>query len=84
MRPHNEKGLMNDISGTVKTMVYRKVMSNNLVINHPSKFATLADDNITNIESLYLSHSELPEKPENTQNAIPIPDIVVPNRMNIS
>ena len=67
------KGPMDRIGGTVKNTVYRRVMSGDIVINHPKEFGTFAND-ITKVESLYLPSDEVMKEPEEVKNAKKIPN----------
>ena len=69
---HHGKGPMDGIGGTVKNMVFRRVMSGAIVINHPKEFATFANE-IAQVDSLYLASEEVMDEPEEVQSAKPIP-----------
>ena len=60
---HHGKGPMDGIGGTLKNVVYRKVMSGDLVINSPKEFATHADALSHGIKCLYMPMEEVPSEP---------------------
>ena len=85
---HHGKGPMDGIGGTIKNLIFRRVLSEDVVINTPKEFATFADQ-ISNIDCLFLEKDELLEEPEDVANASPIPStlkvhkvIRVANRQN--
>ena len=49
---HHGKGPMDGIGGTIKNLVFRRVLSEDVVINTPKEFATFADQ-ISNIDCLF-------------------------------
>ena len=55
---HRGKGPMDGIGGTVKNLVYRRVLSGHVVINTPKEFANFADQ-ITSVDCLFLENTEL-------------------------
>ena len=67
---HHGKGLMDGIGGTVKTLVYRRVLSGDVVINTPKEFANFADQ-ITSVDRLFLENTELLKEPEEVTKAPP-------------
>ena len=60
---HHGKGPMDGISGTIKNLVYRKVLSGDVVIDTPKKFAEFANE-ISNVDCLFLSKEQLLKEPE--------------------
>ena len=63
---------MDGIVGTVKNLVYRRVLLGDVVINTPKEFANFADQ-ITSVDCLFLEYTELLKEPEEVTNAPPIP-----------
>ena len=47
------KGPIDGIDGTIKNLVYRKVLSGNVVIHTPEKFAEFANE-ISNVNCMFL------------------------------
>ena len=70
---HHGKGPMDGIGGTIKSKVFRRVLSNEVVINNPREFVEFADS-ICNVDCLYLPDFELLEEPEFVQDVTPIPE----------
>ena len=60
---HHGKGPMDGIGGTIKNLVYRKVLSGDVVIDTPKKFAEFANE-ISNVDCLFLSKEQLLKEPE--------------------
>ena len=50
---HHGKRLMDGIDGIIKNLVYRKVLSRDVVIDTPKKFAGFANE-ISNVDFLVL------------------------------
>ena len=69
---HHGKGPMDGIGGAVKNLVYRRVLSGDVVINYPKEFADFANE-ISNVDSLFLPNEEVLEEPQEVQNATAIP-----------
>ena len=69
---HHGKGPMDGIGGTVKNLVYRRVLSGDVVINTPKEFTNFADQ-ITSVDCLFLENTELLKEPEEVTKAPPIP-----------
>ena len=69
---HHGKGPMDGIGGTVKNLVYRRVLSGDVVINTPKEFANFADQ-ITSVDCIFLENTELLKEPEEVTKAPPIP-----------
>ena len=63
---------MDGIGGTVKNLVYRRVLSGDVVINTPKEFANFADQ-IISVDCLFLENTELLKEPEEMTKAPPIP-----------
>ena len=59
---HHGKGPVDGIGGTIKRMVFRKVLSKQVVINSPKQFADFADT-LSTIKCLYLPVEDLIEEP---------------------
>ena len=68
---HHRKGSMNGIGGTIKNLVYRKVLSRDVVISTPKKFAKFANE-ISNVDCLFLLKEQLLKEPEEVAKAAPI------------
>ena len=66
---HHGKGPMDGIGGTIKNVVYRRVMAGDLVINTPEEFATKADELSHSIKCLYLPSNEIPNEPSDIADA---------------
>ena len=64
---------MDGIGGTIKRMVFRKVMSKHVVINSAQEFAEYADS-ISKIVCLYLPAADLIVEPSIVADQKPIPD----------
>ena len=60
---HHGKSFMDDIGGTIKNLVYRKVLSGDVVIDTPKKFAEFAKE-MSNVNCLFLSKEHLLKEPE--------------------
>ena len=69
---HHGKGPMDGIGGTVKNLVYHKVLSGDVVINTPKEFADFAN-RIANVDCLFLEDAEMVTEPEDVTKASPIP-----------
>ena len=54
---------MDGIGGTIKNLVYRKVLSGDVVVDTPKKFAEFANE-ISNVDCLFLSKEQLLKEPE--------------------
>ena len=67
------KGPMDGIGGTVKNTVFRKVLSDEVVIGSPEEFTQYANQ-ICQVDSLYLPTAEIPDEPEDIQYSSSIPD----------
>ena len=61
--PRHGKGPMGGIGGINKNLVYRKVLSGDLVIDTPKKFAEFANK-ISNVDCFFLLQEQLLKKPE--------------------
>ena len=66
---HHGKGPMDGIGGTIKNVVYRRVMAGDLVINTPEEFVTKADELSHGIKCLYLPSNEIPNEPSDIADA---------------
>ena len=71
-------GPMDGVGGTVKNLVYRRVLSGDVVINIPKEFANFADQ-ITSVDCLFLENTEL--LPEEVTKAPPIPSTLKIHRV---
>ena len=69
---HHGKGLMDCIGGTIKNLVYRKVLSGDVVTDTLRKFAEFSNE-ISNVDCLLLSKEQLLKEPEEVAKAAPIP-----------
>ena len=54
---------MGGIGDTVKNIVFRKVLSDEVVIGSPEEFTQYANQ-ICQVDSLYLPTAEIPDEPE--------------------
>ena len=77
---HHEKGLMDGIAGIVKNTVFRKVLSDEVVIGSPEEFARYANQ-ICQVDSLCLPTAEISDEPEDVQYSSPTPDTLKTHRM---
>ena len=69
---HHGKGPMDGVGGTVKNMVYRRVLAGDIVIDNPKQFANFAQE-VCNVDSLFLPYESLIQEPEQIKHAKPIP-----------
>ena len=60
---HQGKGPMDGIGGTLKNLVYRRVLSGDAVINTPPKFAEFSNQ-ISSVNCLFLDKPEFIQEPE--------------------
>ena len=74
------KGPMNWIGGTVKNIVFRKVLSGQVVIGSPKEFTRYANQ-ICQVDSLYLPTAQIPDEPEDVQYSSSIPDMLKTHRV---
>ena len=58
--------------GLVENLVYRRVLSGDVVINTPREFAEFANQ-ISSVNCLFLNKSEFIQEPEEVSKAMPIP-----------
>ena len=63
---------MDVIGGTVKTLVYRRVLPGDVVINTPQEFAEFANQ-ISSVDCLFLDKSDVIQEPQKASKATPIP-----------
>ena len=77
---HHGKGPMAGIGGTVKNTVFRKVLSDEVVIGSPEEFTQYANQ-ICQVDSLYLPTAEIPDEPEDIQYSSSIPDTLKTHRV---
>ena len=71
-KAHHGKGTVDGIGATIKNLVYRKVMSGDVVIDTPKKFTEFANKTC-NVDCLLLSKEQLLKEPEEVAKAAPIP-----------
>ena len=69
---HHGKGPVDGVGGTVKNMVYRRVLTGDIVIDTHKQFANFAQE-VCNVDSLFLPDESLIEEPEQIKHAKPIP-----------
>ena len=69
---HHGKGTMDGIGGTIKKLVYSKMLSRDVVIDTPKKFAEFANK-ICNVDCLFLSKEQLLKEPEEVAKVAPTP-----------
>ena len=62
---------MDRIGGTVKNLVYRRVLSGDVIINTPQEFAEFANQ-ISSVDCLFLDKPEFIQEPEVVSKATPI------------
>ena len=62
---------MDSIVGTVKNLVYRRILSGYLVVNTPREFTELANQ-ISSVDCLLLGKPEFIQEPEEVSKARPI------------
>ena len=65
---HHGKGPMDGIDGTIKNLIYRKVLSGDFVIDTSTKFVEFA-----NVDCLFLSKEQLLKEPKENAKAAPTP-----------
>ena len=70
-KAQHRKCQMDGIGGMVKSLVYGRVLSGDVVINAPREFAEFADQ-ISSIDCLFLDKSEFIQEPEEVSKATPI------------
>ena len=70
---HHGKGPVDGIGGTIKRMVFRKVLSKQVVINNPKQFAEYANQ-LSAIRCLYLPSEQLIDEPSFVAEQKPIPE----------
>ena len=68
---HHGKGLMDRIDVTVKNLVYRRLLSGDVVINTLREFVEFANQ-ISSVDCLFLDKSEFIQEPEEISKATPI------------
>ena len=68
------KGTMDGIGGTIKTKVYRDVMSNKCLIKNAKGCAEYANKAINGITSTYVPINELLKEPDNIEGNPKIPE----------
>ena len=66
------KGPMDGIGGTIKNMVFKKVLSGSTVINTPKEFAEFTNT-VSTISCLYLPNEDLLQEPDYVKDCTPIP-----------
>ena len=66
---------MGGIGDTVKNIVFRKVLSDEVVIGSPEEFTQYANQ-ICQVDSLYLLTTEIPDEPEDIQYSSSISDTI--------
>ena len=67
---HHGKGPMDGIGGTIKNMVFKKVLSGTTVINTLKKFAEFAHT-VSTISCLYLPNEDLLQEPDHVKDCTP-------------
>ena len=77
---HHGKGPMDGVGGTVKNMVYRRVLAGDVVIDNPKKFADFANE-VCHVDSLFLPGESLMQGPEQINYAEPIPHTLQTHRV---
>ena len=63
---------MDGIGGTVKNLVYCRVLSGDVVINTPREFAEFANQ-ISNVDGQFHDKSEFIQEPQEVSKNMPIP-----------
>ena len=77
---HHGIGPMDGIGGTVKSTIFHKVLSGEVVIGSPEEFAQYANQ-ICQVNSLYLPTAEIPDEPEDVKYLSSIPDTLKTHRV---
>ena len=72
---HYGKVLMDGIGGTIKNMVFKKVLSGSTVINTPKEFAEFTNT-VSAISCLYLPNEDLLQEPDHVKDFTPIPNTI--------
>ena len=65
---------MNDVGGTIKNFIFRKVKSGQIVVHTPKKFPDATRKFIPSIITVYLPKSDVIVKPESIHQAPSIPE----------
>ena len=69
------KGPMDGIRGTIKNMVFKKVLSGSTVINTPKEFAEFTNT-VSTISCLYLPNEDLLQEPDHVKDCTPTPNTI--------
>ena len=77
---HHGKGPMDGIGGTVKNIIFRKVLSGEVVIGSPEEFARYSNQ-ICQVDSLYLPTAKILDVPEDVQYSFSVPDTLKTHRV---
>ena len=67
------KGACDGVGGTIKHAVFRKILSNQVVINTPKEFATYADSLLKSINVVYVGNLASGMEDECRRKAKPVP-----------
>ena len=70
---HHGKVPMDDVGGTIKNVIFRKVKSGQIVVHTPKEFSAAAMKFLPSIITVYLSRSNETVKPESIHQAPSIP-----------
>ena len=71
---HHGKVPMDDVGGTIKNVIFRKVKSGQIVVHTPKEFSDAAMKFLPSIITVYLSRSNEIVKPESIHQAPSIPE----------
>ena len=72
---YHGKGPMDGIGGTIKNVVFKKVLSGSTVINTPKESAESANT-VSTISCLYLANEDLLQEPDHVKDCPPIPNTI--------
>ena len=73
---HHGKIPMDDVGGTIKNVIFRKVKSGQIVVHTPKEFSDAAMKFVPSIITVYLSKSNEIVEPESIHQAPSIPEIL--------
>lgn len=73
-KDHRERAIWKAlVQGCIENVVFRRVMSGNIVINDPKDFATFFNK-FAQIQSFFLASEEVLKEQEETKSAVPNPE----------
>ena len=78
---HHGKVPMDDVGGTIKNVIFRKVKSGQIVVHTPKEFSDAAMKFVPSIVTVYLPKSDEIVEPECINQAQPIPETLPIHKM---